>query len=187
MKIKRPVKLIELSSGRVQEATSVGEFCRDRGYSNNEKYHFTPLLNNERWMYKGWVLPETYEAVTEEQEWVDIYGNEYCLSIYQICRKLGLERTFTSIVSKFLMGERESIFEIYLKSTKRKFLNPKNYTVEYYEIEKEGKVVRGKNTTELQVKTGSCRTGFNRLFYGHSEVVCGWKIKNIKIKNKSIL
>jgi len=181
----RKVKLVNLHTGKLIKESSIINFCNLVGLAENEQCHLTPVLDQLRWSFKDWVLPETYEAMHQKWDWVDFYGNYFNLSIYEILNKFGLKQMFPPKVSQILMLQSNFLYGLHFKEASQKFLTIDKRKILRISVHKDGKILSAKTEKELSQMIDVERSGLNKLIHGKLEYIKGWRLKEVKVGNKT--
>ncbi len=123
MKKNVPVTLVNLKTGETVSADSITLFCLKVGLTGNEKFHFTSLLNGKEIRYKGWVLPNTYQQLTEKHCWEDAFGNILPdLSILDVMERKK-QKSISPAVKAMMRGE-VGFLGLFLRGQRPDYVSP---------------------------------------------------------------
>lgn len=118
-----PVTLVNLKTGETVSSESITLFCEKVGLVGNERFHFTNLLKGDESSYKGWVLPKTYQQLTEKHSWEDVYGNPIPdLSIMEIMEKKKM-KTISPAIKAMMRGE-VGLLGLFLRGKRPDYVAP---------------------------------------------------------------
>ena len=174
-----PVTLTNLRTGKTVSCSSVAAFCKKVHRDKNEVYHFSPLLNGKIKIYKGWVLPETYEKLTRPHDWEDIYGNSFKnLSVYQILQKRS-KIVISPSIKRFLNGATNGFMGLFLSSQKPDYIQEEKIKKTWTLVKGETKYV-GPNVHQVAQQAGLCDRSVADMAKGLVMSVKGVSIHSIE-------
>ena len=182
MKEKRAIRLINYKTGQTRSASSIVNFAKNHGSNPNDKYHFSAVLNGYRYAFKGWMTLEVYDLLAQKCDWIDIYGNQYKMSVLEVMDAIGLQNISCSI-SRILEGTAYNIGGLYLgDELPNKIIQPRKIRIKSYCFMKNGKYYKGTAISSLSKQLKISKNSLYDLIYGRRV-----RSKNIVLHSASIV
>lgn len=171
------------------KSKSIAAFCRLSKLENKDKdarIHIYPILKEERFSHYGWCLSKNYNKYVKLK---DVYGNVYGGYVRDLVDKFD-KVTFQKLWW-LIVGKRKVVNSISLYTTEIDFIPLNPFKIKQIRLTTpNNKILVGNKIVYLTKQIHKNNLSYRRLLdlvHGKTDVVKGYKIKDIEIELKKIL